>query len=85
MCNLYRLAKAPAEVARLFGASLGQIGNAGSEGGEVFPGQPGLVITRADPASARPERGLRQPRIKSGAERGVDGQCAENWFSPSRE
>ena len=41
MCNLYRMTKAPDEVARLFGAGLGSIGNAG---GEVYPGYPGLVV-----------------------------------------
>ena len=42
MCNLYRMTKAEAEVARLF-----QVENAaaGSNRGElVFPGQPGLVV-----------------------------------------
>lgn len=41
MCNLYRMTKAPDEVARLFNVRLGQIGNAG---GEVYPGYPGLVV-----------------------------------------
>lgn len=41
MCNLYRMTTAPDEVARLFGASVGQVGNAG---GEVYPGYPGLVV-----------------------------------------
>ena len=41
MCNLYRMTKAPDEVARLFNVQLGQIGNAG---GEVYPGYPGLVV-----------------------------------------
>ena len=41
MCNLYRMSTAPDEVARLFGASVGQVGNAG---GEVYPGYPGLVV-----------------------------------------
>lgn len=42
MCNLYRLTKPNAEVAHLFGARLGEVGNAG--GGEVYPGYPGLVV-----------------------------------------
>ena len=42
MCNLYRLTKPNAEVARLFGAKVGEVGNAG--GGEVYPGYPGLVV-----------------------------------------
>ena len=41
MCNLYRMTKATAEVARLLIVPLGQIGNAG---GEVYPGYPGLVV-----------------------------------------
>ncbi len=41
MCNLYRMTKAPDEVARLFKVRVGQIGNAG---GEVYPGYPGLVV-----------------------------------------
>jgi putative SOS response-associated peptidase YedK len=45
MCNLYRLNKAPAEIARLFRADLGPVGNAGS--GDIFPGYPGLVVARA--------------------------------------
>lgn len=44
MCNLYRLTRAPAEVAQLFGARLGELGNFGPEGGEVYPGYPGLVL-----------------------------------------
>src|SRR5688500_11742061 len=42
MCNLYRLTKTNAEVANLFGAMLGEVGNAG--GGEVYPGYPGAVM-----------------------------------------
>lgn len=42
MCNLYRLKKSNAEVAQLFEARLGQVGNAG--GGEVYPGYPGIVM-----------------------------------------
>jgi putative SOS response-associated peptidase YedK len=41
MCNLYRMSTAPAEAARLFSTSVGQIGNAG---GDVYPGYPGLVV-----------------------------------------
>ena len=41
MCNLYRMTKAPDEVARLFDVRPGQIGNAG---GEVYSGYPGLVV-----------------------------------------
>jgi putative SOS response-associated peptidase YedK len=41
MCNLYRMTRAVAEVANLFSARLGSIGNAGSE---VYPGYPGLVL-----------------------------------------
>lgn len=46
MCNLQRLNKAPAEIARLFGAVLGPVGNFAPEGGETYPGQPGLVVAR---------------------------------------
>ena len=35
------MTKARDEVARLFGATLGNVGNAG---GEVYPGYPGLVV-----------------------------------------
>jgi len=45
MCNLYRMTKPTDEVARLFGAELGQIGNAGSE---VYPGYPGLVVASGE-------------------------------------
>lgn len=45
MCNLYRMTKGVDEVARLFNADLGQIGNAG---GEVYPGYPGLVVASGD-------------------------------------
>jgi putative SOS response-associated peptidase YedK len=41
MCNLYRMTKAPDEVARWFNASVGSIGNAATE---VFPGYPGMVV-----------------------------------------
>ena len=45
MCNLYRLTRPNHEVAHLFDAVVGQVGNAGM--GEVYPGQPGLVVTAA--------------------------------------
>ena len=35
MCNLYRMTKGVDEVARLFSAVVGQVGNAG---GDVYPG-----------------------------------------------
>lgn len=41
MCNLYRLARAPEEVARMFAARVVQGANLP---GEVYPGYPGLVI-----------------------------------------
>ena len=41
MCNLYRMTKAHQEVARLFNAELGSVGNAATE---VYPGYPGLVM-----------------------------------------
>lgn len=41
MCNLYRVRKSADEVARLFGAAVGKVGNAG---GEIYPGYPGLVV-----------------------------------------
>ncbi|MDD3800165.1 MAG: SOS response-associated peptidase family protein [Novosphingobium sp.] len=42
MCNLYRMSKSSAEVARLFGAT---DDSAGSNAGEfVYPGYPGLVV-----------------------------------------
>jgi putative SOS response-associated peptidase YedK len=43
MCNLYRMTKSAGEVARLFDAELGAVGNAG---GDVYPGYPGMVISR---------------------------------------
>jgi putative SOS response-associated peptidase YedK len=46
MCNLYRLNKANAEVANLFGARLSEVGNAG--GGEVYPGYPGIVMAKGE-------------------------------------
>lgn len=45
MCNLYRMTKGADEVARLFSAKLGQVGNAG---GEVYPGYPGLVVAGSE-------------------------------------
>ncbi len=42
MCNLYRLTKPNHEVAHLFDAIVGQVGNAGM--GEVYPGYSGLVV-----------------------------------------
>lgn len=41
MCNLYRMTKSAAEVARLFKVELMHGGNAGEE---VYPGQPGWVV-----------------------------------------
>jgi putative SOS response-associated peptidase YedK len=41
MCNLYRLSKGPAEIAKLFGAIADPPGNAGEM---VYPGYPGLVV-----------------------------------------
>lgn len=43
MCNLYRMTKSAAEVAKLFGAGSISLSNIGDE---VYPGYPGLVITR---------------------------------------
>ena len=45
MCNLYRMTKAPDEVAHLFGATSVQAGNAAAE---VYPGYPGLVFARGE-------------------------------------
>lgn len=42
MCNLYRLSKGPAEIARLFAAKADPLGNAGDS---VYPGYPGYVVT----------------------------------------
>ena len=44
MCNLYRLTRPNSEVAHLFGAIAGQVGNAGM--GEVYPGYTGLVVAK---------------------------------------
>lgn len=41
MCNLYRLSKGPAEIAKLFAAQADPPGNAGEM---VYPGYPGLVV-----------------------------------------
>jgi putative SOS response-associated peptidase YedK len=41
MCNLYRMTKGPAEIAKLFGGLADQPGNAGES---VYPGYPGLVF-----------------------------------------
>jgi len=46
MCNLYRLTRPNHEVAHLFDAMVGQVGNAGM--GEVYPGRPGLVVARGE-------------------------------------
>ena len=46
MCNLYRLTKPSHEVAHLFDAALGPVGNAGM--GEVYPGYPGLVVANGE-------------------------------------
>ena len=41
MCNLYRLSKGPAEIAKLFAAQADPPGNAGEM---VYPGYPGVVV-----------------------------------------
>ena len=41
MCNLYRMTKDVEEVARLFGAVVGHVGNAG---GDDYPGYRGLGV-----------------------------------------
>lgn len=41
ICNLYRMTKATDEVAGLFRADVGSVGNAATE---VYPGYPGLVV-----------------------------------------
>jgi putative SOS response-associated peptidase YedK len=46
MCNLYRMTKTTTEVANLFKANVGAVGNAG--GGEVYPGYPGLVVAQGE-------------------------------------
>lgn len=45
MCNLYRMTKATAEIARLFGARAGEGANFAAE---VYPGYPGLVIAERE-------------------------------------
>lgn len=45
MCNLYRLTNANSEVAHLFDAVVGQVGNTG---GDVYPGYPGLVVAAGE-------------------------------------
>jgi hypothetical protein len=45
MCNLYRMTKAPAEIARLFGARAGEGANFAAE---VYPGYPGLVVAERE-------------------------------------
>lgn len=45
MCNLYQARRSAAEIAQLFGARVGQVGNAG---GEVYPGYPGLVVAEGE-------------------------------------
>ena len=45
MCNLYRMTKATAEVANLFKAAHGSVGNFASE---VYPGYPGLVVAKGE-------------------------------------
>lgn len=44
MCNLYRMTRAQAEISRLFKVEGGPSANVGSE---VYPGYPGLVVTRS--------------------------------------
>ena len=46
MCNLYRLSKPGHETAHLFGALVGNLGNAAP--GEVYPGRPGMVVARGE-------------------------------------
>jgi len=49
MCNLYRMTKGPAEIARLFGAR----GGAGVNfAAEVYPGYPGLVVAEGEARAA---------------------------------
>ena len=45
MCNLYRMTKATAEIAHLFGARAGQGANFAAE---VYPGYPGLVVAEGE-------------------------------------
>lgn len=46
MCNLYRTKPSNQEIASLFRATVGAVGNAG--GGEVYPGYPGLVVASGE-------------------------------------
>jgi putative SOS response-associated peptidase YedK len=46
MCNLYRLSKPAEDVAHLFDAIVGSVGNAGP--GEVYPGYTGLVVAKGE-------------------------------------
>ncbi|MXO75008.1 hypothetical protein GRI40_07215 [Altererythrobacter aerius] len=46
MCNLYRMTKATAEVARLFGVQNAMTG--ANLGEEVYPGYPGAVVAQGD-------------------------------------
>ena len=45
MCNLYRLSKPQEDVAHLFDAIVGKVGNAASD---VYPGYPGLVVANGE-------------------------------------
>ncbi len=45
MCTLYRLTRPNSEIAHLFDAVVGQVGNAPDE---IFPGYPGLVVARGE-------------------------------------
>jgi putative SOS response-associated peptidase YedK len=45
VCNLYKMDKSAAEVARLFNGVEGSVGNVG---GEVYPGYPGLVMAAGE-------------------------------------
>lgn len=45
VCNLYRMTRAPDEVARLFGSTAGSTGNFASE---VYPGYPGLIVANGE-------------------------------------
>lgn len=45
MCNLYRMTKAPAEIAGLFGVRASEGHNFGAE---VYPGYPGLVVAEGE-------------------------------------
>ena len=52
MCNLYRLTKPNHEVAHLFDAVVGSVGNAGM--GEVYPGYTGLVVAKGQAGGGKP-------------------------------